>query len=386
MTVSRPIRILMVNENIGGHATVHHHLREIATRRDDIRIRIVDVPPPGFFRKAVAVAIPGLGRIDADLRPVRYQLAQSAWTMRQLPGWIAGGGEGRFDVVHFYTHNAALLSRRVVGTVPYVVTIDSTNTQSNLMHPTREPTRFSTMSTNAVRPFERSVYARARTVVANSAWSADSLRTDYGVPAERIRIVPMGIPVPPLATSTPSRQRLPTVIFIGRTMERKGGNDLLRVHQQWLADRCRLVLVTQDAVPPGRNLTVINDARPGDGRVNSLLASSDLMVLPSRLDQWPNAVMEAMSYGVPAVVSNVGGLPEMVQQGHAGVILPDGSQETLRDTINGLLDDPQRLDILGHNARRRVEQDLNVDMTANRLFDIIRAAAPNRPGPDAEVR
>ena len=96
--------------------------------------------------------------------------------------------------------------------------------------------------------------------------------------------------------------------------------------------------------------------------------------------------MEAMSYGVPAVVSNVGGLPEMVQQGHAGVILPDGSQETLRDTINGLLDDPQRLDILGHNARRRVEQDLNVDMTANRLFDIIRAAAPNRPGPDAEVR
>jgi glycosyltransferase involved in cell wall biosynthesis len=57
--------------------------------------------------------------------------------------------------------------------------------------------------------------------------------------------------------------------------------------------------------------------RPGDGRIGELLAGCALFVLPSRLDQWPNAVMEAMSYGVPPVVSDIGGMPEMVLDGQA---------------------------------------------------------------------
>ena len=103
-----PVRALLVNENIGGHATVHHHLRTIAAGRSDIDVRIVDVPPPSFWRKVAGVAVPGLAGRDADLRAARYQLAQSAWVARQLPGWLADG----VDVVHFYTHNAALLARR----------------------------------------------------------------------------------------------------------------------------------------------------------------------------------------------------------------------------------------------------------------------------------
>jgi alpha-maltose-1-phosphate synthase len=378
-----PVRALLVNENIGGHATVHHYLRQVASRRGDLVVRIVDVPPPGFWRKVAAVAVPGLGRIDADLRPVRYQLAQSAWVARRLPSWIVGGpGERPFDVVHLYTHNVGLLARRALRDVPYVVTIDSTNAQSNLMHPAREPTRWSPMSTRAVRPFERAVYARAWRVVANSEWCARSVVEDYGIDRGRIEVLPMGVPVPPLPARTgPARMgsvaggALPRVLFIGRTMERKGGFDLLRVHQRWLADRCELVLVTQDQVPPGKNLTVVDDVRPGDGRIGALLADSAVMVLPSRLDQWPNAVMEAMSYAVPPVVSDVGGLPEMVPHGRAGVVLVDRAPETLRDAIAGLLDDPVRRAELGAGARARVERDLDVELTANRLLDVIRDAA-----------
>ena len=86
----RPVRALLVNENIGGHETVHHHLRRVAEGRCDITATIVNVPPPGFWRKVAGVAVPGLTRRDADLRPVRYQLAQSAWVARNLSRWIAG--------------------------------------------------------------------------------------------------------------------------------------------------------------------------------------------------------------------------------------------------------------------------------------------------------
>jgi glycosyltransferase involved in cell wall biosynthesis len=364
------VRALLVNENIGGHATVHHHLRTIAAGRSDLDVRIVDVPPPSFWRKVAGVALPGLAGQDADLRAARYQLAQSAWVARQLPGWLADG----VDVVHFYTHNSALLARRALGEIPYVVTLDSTNAQSNLLHPARRPTRFTPLNTRVTFPRERAVYAGARTVVANSRWCAGSLMSDYGIAASSIEVLPMGVPVGPLPARTPSA--LPRVLFIGRTMGRKGGYDLLGVHRRWLADRCELVLVTQDAVPPSPNVTVVDDVRPGDGKLDALLASADLFVLPSSIDQWPNAVMEAMSAGVAPVVSSVGGMPEMVLDGAAGIVLADFAPETLRDAILGLLDDPVRRQALGNAARRRVEEDLDVAATADRLLDLVKAAAP----------
>ena len=364
-----PVRALFVNEDIGGHATVHHHLKVVAAVRTDLDVRVVDVPPPGFWRKTAGVAVPGLGRADADLRAARYQLAQSAWVARQLPGWLAGG----VDVVHFYTHNTALLARRAVRDLPYVVTLDSTTAQSNLLHPTRPSTRFTALSTRVTHPFERAVYAGAVTVVANSRWVAGSLERDYGVDPARIDVLPMGVPVPP-AVPKAAPAGLPRVLFVGRGMDRKGGTQLRDVHQRWLADRCELVLVTRSPVEPGRNLVVVDDVRPGDGRIDRLLAGSALMALPSRIDQWPNAVMEAMALGVPPVVSRVGGLPEMVADG-AGVVLADESDETLRDTITDLLDDPARRAAVGARARRRVEQDLDVRQTANRLLDVVHAAA-----------
>src|SRR3954451_17743397 len=194
---SMVVRALLVNENIGGHAPVHHHLRTVPAGRDDIDVRIVDVPPPGFWRKVAGVAVPGLAGLDADVRPARYQLTQSAQVGRLLPEWL-GSFDGPVDVVHLYTHNAALLARRALGGLPYVVTLDSTNAQSNLLHPARTPTRFSSLSTRLTRPFERAVYAGARTVVANSRWSARSVIEDYGTDPSTVVVLPMGVPVRPL--------------------------------------------------------------------------------------------------------------------------------------------------------------------------------------------
>jgi starch synthase len=381
----RPVHALLINENIGGHATVHHHLARVAARRADLRVRIVNVPPPGFWRKVAGVAVPGLARMDADVRAARYQLAQSAWVSRRLRGWIAGDGDVPFDVVHLYTHNAALLAGRVLRTVPYVVTIDSTNAQSNLMHPVREPTRFSGLSTSMVRPLERAVYARAWRVVANSHWCARSLIAEYDLDPQRIEVLPMGVAVPETANLRRTDAGLPKVVFVGRTMGRKGGFELLRVHQRWLSQRCELVVVTQEPVPGGRNVTVVGDVVPGDGRIGALLADADLLVLPSRVDQWPNAVMEAMSHGVVPVVSDVGGLPEMVLHGRAGVVLPDRAPETLRDVIAGLLDDPTRRAALGARARRRVVEDLDVQRTANLLLDIVRDAGSSTGAAEARL-
>lgn len=393
-----PVRALLVNENIGGHATVHHHLRTVAGTREDISIRIVEVPPPNLLRKLAAAPVPLLSRWDADLRPVRYQLAQSVWVARMLPRWLA---EEPVDVVHLYTHNTGLLAGKALRGKPYVVTLDSTNAQSNLLHPIRPTTRFSSLSTPVVTPFERRLYRGAARVVANSRWAAESLVRHYGLDPEQISTLPMGVPLPPPSAGSPAAGAtagaaagaetngaatgLPRVLFIGRSMQRKGGVDLLRAHQRGFADRAELVLVTGDDVDaiaaaagldrPLRNVTVVGDAKPGDGKVDAQLAGADIMALPSSIDQWPNAVMEAMSHGVTPVVSAVGGMPEMVLDGAAGVVLDQVTPDSIGAAVTALLDDPARRRRLGERARRRVVEDLDVTITANRLLDVIRDAA-----------
>ncbi|WP_284250590.1 glycosyltransferase family 4 protein [Litorihabitans aurantiacus] len=401
--MTRPVRALLVNENIGGHATVHHHLRAVAAERTDVAVDVRDVPPPDLLRRIAGLPLPGLAALDADLRAARYQLAQSAWVARALPGWLRRG----YDVVHLYTHNTGLLARRALRGVPYVVTLDSTNAQSNLLHPVREPTRFSPLSTAATRPLERALYSGAARVVANSAWAAASLRADYGVESDRLVVQPMGVPLAatpesataptgpmgPMGPMGPTGQRvlpltdLPVLVFVGRTMGRKGGRLVLEAHQRHLVDRCHLVLVTTDEVAPAgrplREVTVLRDVRPGDGVVDRVLAGAAVLALPSAIDQWPNAVMEAMAHGVVPVVSDVGGMPEMVADpstAHgagrsvgppAGIVLPERSVAAVARAVGDLLADPARLERLGHAARERVRRDLDVRLTAGALLDVL---------------
>src|SRR5205823_7927059 len=78
------MRVLFVNENIGGHATVHDNLGRALTTRPDVDATFYNVPAPGLVRKVAAAPLPGLARLDLDLQPLRYQLAQSALVHRVL--------------------------------------------------------------------------------------------------------------------------------------------------------------------------------------------------------------------------------------------------------------------------------------------------------------
>jgi glycosyltransferase involved in cell wall biosynthesis len=80
----------------------------------------------------------------------------------------------------------------------------------------------------------------------------------------------------------------------------------------------------------------------------------DIACLPSRRESSSNMIVEAMAAGKPVIVSNVGGLPELVDHGSAGLIVPSADPEQLSLAIAALLDNPQQRITLGHKARRHV--------------------------------
>src|SRR5205823_2205467 len=112
---------------------------------------------------------------------------------------------------------------------------------------------------------------------------------------------------PPRAEEDP-----PRIIFVGRSMERKGGWKLLDVWRRKLRHRCNLTLVTFEAVPEEPGLEVVREVRQGDGRLPALLARSSIFVLPTELDTFSYATIEAMAAGVPVVVNRTAALPEVV--------------------------------------------------------------------------
>jgi starch synthase len=362
------LRALFVNENLGGHETMHLHLRQVlAEHHPEVRATFIEVPRPGLIRRLAGAQIPGLDRLDADLQPLRYLLAQCLAIRRQVLH-----SARQHDVVHIYSQNAALLSAGLLRSMPAVVSTDTTNSV-NLYHlPYRSPGPFTAAGLVPAAALERRVFARATLVVAQSEDAARQV-TSYGVMPDRLRVIPFGIGIgPPVRRQHPSG--LPRVTFVGNTMDRKGGWTLLRAFEESLRDRCLLTLVTRDPVPRVPGVEVIRDARPGDGVVPRLLAESAVFTLPSEIDKSPYAVLEAMAAGIPVVASNVAGIPEMVPDGEAGILVRPGDPRALAGAIASLLDDEPKRRRMGEAARRRVVERFDARRTTSDLLDVLAEA------------
>jgi len=360
--------VLFLNENIGGHVTVHLHLRQALRHNPGVQPRWVDVPPPGLLRRLIGAPVPCLAALDLDLQPLRSQLAHSVVAHRLLGRAIPG-----CDVVHAYTHNAVLTSARLLASMPSVVTLDSTNAQNAYLLPYRRPTRFTHLTVRATAPFERRVYAAATLVIAQSRWAAGSLHEDYGVPADKVRVVPFGITPP---TGPPARPGVgrPRIAFVGRSLERKGGRLLLEVWRERLRDRCDLLLVTPETVMSEAGLQVVGDLSPGDARLWDLLRASAVFALPSQIDQAPNSVVEAMAAGLPVVAFSVGAIPEMVDHGASGLLVEPGDLRGLAGALERLVDSAEVRTRMGKTALVRAREQFDATVASQRLLAVLHEA------------
>ena len=95
--------------------------------------------------------------------------------------------------------------------------------------------------------------------------------------------------------------------------------------------------------------------------VSELLAVSDVCVLSSIAEGFPNAVLEYMGAGRPVVATNVGGTAEAVRDGETGFLVPARNPEAMAQRIVELLNDPARAGEMGANGRRVAEQEFSCE-------------------------
>ena len=203
----------------------------------------------------------------------------------------------------------------------------------------------------------RWLYPRAHAVVAVSAGVAEALRTTVGVPADRIDVIANPVVTERVlagAQREPSHPwasdgGAPLVLGVGRLAPQKGFDVLLRAVARVRAGRrCRLLILGEGDERPAlealaEELGIADDvAMPGfDPDPFAAMARADLFVLSSRWEGLPNALIQALALGTPAVATDCpSGPSEIADEGRFARLVPVDDVAALADAIASALDDP----------------------------------------------
>jgi glycosyltransferase involved in cell wall biosynthesis len=300
--------------------------------------------------------------LDSHVRRIRL-------AARLLERWAAAVDLRRFDVVHVTPQQYALglLGEAARSGTPLSVGFDATVLQAKGELGGATPAEVRRRFGPLVEA-ERAVYAAAARLVAMNRWAAAGVVDAFGVPADKVVVVPPGLPPAPAPPSPPARRPgLPRIAFVGRDWRRKGGDRLLRWHQQRWRGRAELHLAGAGLrrTPPG---VVDHGSLPYADVRGTLLPSADLFVLPTRKDMSPWVVLEAAAAGLPVVTSALGGISEMVVDGVTGYLVPPDDDDGFVSAVESLLDDPALRSRMGDAARRHVESAFDATSAGDRLL------------------
>ena len=93
-----------------------------------------------------------------------------------------------------------------------------------------------------------------------------------------------------------------------------------------------------------------------------IIKSSQVVVVPSRMESLPTTVKEAFYLNVPVVATNVGGIPELIKDNETGILVPSENPNKLADAVNELLSDKQKAERLANNGNKFVKNYMTWDV------------------------
>ncbi len=365
-----------------GGAGVHvSHLVPELRKRCEVEVHCFGAPRPQAHTHAVA---PGLARANPALKTLSVDLA--------MADALSG-----VDLVHshtWYANMAGHLARTLHG-VPHVVTAHS-------LEP-RRPWKAEQLGGGyrVSSWVERTAYEHADAIIAVSdGMRADVLDCYPAVHPERVHMVRNGIdgdlyrPVQETDVvrrlgADPAR---PIVAFVGRITRQKGVGHMLAAayhidrgaqlllcagapDTSEIEAEVRAAVAELSATRPG--VIWVPDMLPIDD-IRQVLSAATVFACPSVYEPLGIVNLEAMACGTAVVASAVGGIPEVVDDGVTGLLVPydeqdlEGFRHGLAHHINELLADPDRVTAMGHAGRKRAITDFSWSAVADRTVALYR--------------
>jgi glycosyltransferase involved in cell wall biosynthesis len=320
-------------------------------------------------------------------RSSRFDLGEWRTLLREMR-------ERRIDVLHTHKIGSNFWGAMLAPRVPVPVFIAHEHTWSWEGQPLR-------------RLIDRRLIApRAAAFLAVSRADQRRMTEIEGIPAEKTRFIPIGIP-PPQASNPGADIRAelgigddqPLVGAVGTLRPQKAYDVLIRAAAPLRAEfpRVRLVIVggeeSADTTEKPRLEQLVRDLHLEDNvtllgfRPDSydLIRGFDVAAMSSNYEGSPQSVLECMEAAKPVVATRVGGIPDMVRDGETGLLVEPQDPEGLASAIAALLRDPDRAEAMGRAGQELRRGEFRIETMVGRLEALYEelyeaAAAADRGG------
>ena len=228
----------------------------------------------------------------------------------------------------------------------------------------------------AIRRREDGVYAGARRIFTMSHMVERSFRDDFAYPVERLMTVHCApnIPFPEPASEERPDGGPPTVLFVGRDFERKGGPLLLEafaaVRRSVPGARLRFVgCKPPDTPPPWADFIGFQsrDTEAGREAMDRFYRTASAYCLPTRFEPFGTSFVEAMGYGLPCVGPDAWAVPEIIVDGKTGYLVPPEDPSALADALARVLADPPHARRMGAAGRTRALEHFTWPIITSRM-------------------
>jgi glycosyltransferase involved in cell wall biosynthesis len=221
------------------------------------------------------------------------------------------------------------------------------------------------------------------------------------VPAKRVRRIWNSLEIPPRSPGAARQLRAtfglpaerPVVVCACRATPEKGVVHLLRAFERVCSpdDPRRPALVYMGSGPALDEILAVRDSLACRGDIfcpgyrddaADLVAGADLCVVPSVWEEaFGLAVLEPMARGVPVIASRAGGIPEVVEDGETGLLVPPGDEDAIARAMRRLIENPEERRRMGANGRLRAEQHFALENEIDELTQLLRGGFPSQSAP-----
>lgn len=264
----------------------------------------------------------------------------------------------------FTFQTQSLVDASIPGT-PHFLYTDHTHLV-NLTYPGKRQTPMA--SAEWVR-LERSMYQNARLNFTMSAHVSRSLVDQYGCLPTRVECVYAGSNVAPADAGNLGLERFAqkNILFVGIDWDRKGGPVLLEAFREVRRSHPTAKLIIAGCAPnvsmPGCHVV----GRMQFAEVAKFYETASVFCLPTTVEPFGIVFVEAFAHGLPIVATNIGAIPDLVEQGRSGYMVDCNDAAQLANRLNELLTDPARCAAFGVRGQAFVGDRYTWQATAERL-------------------
>jgi glycosyltransferase involved in cell wall biosynthesis len=243
-----------------------------------------------------------------------------------------------------------------------------------------------------LRSYEKKLMKRSDALIAVSKYTVNELTELYGIDKNKIHVIYNGVDIERFKPR-PNRAELrrefglekdtKIALFVGRLYHRKGLETLLSSVPPVLKEYSNLNFVISGTGFKQKEESLRNLAKEldiedhvkflgyvPDEKLPLLYSASDIFVLPAIYENFPFAILEAQSTGLPVISTKVGGIPEFLVDNENGFVIEPRDPAKLTQTVLTLLQNPKIAKEMGDRGRKLIEEKFDWRLITAQVIDL----------------